>query len=60
LETVETLEEALGIKTKLEFLPLQPGDVPQTWADMEKAERLLGFRPKTKFEEGIQNFVKWV
>jgi len=60
LEMVRTLEEALGIKAKLEFFPPQPGDVPQTWADMEKAERLLGFRPKTEFEEGIEEFVKWV
>ncbi len=60
LEMVRTLEEALGIKAKLEFLPPQPGDVPQTWADMKKAERLLGFKPKTRFEKGIEEFVKWV
>jgi UDP-glucuronate 4-epimerase len=60
LEMVRTLEEALGIKAKLEFFPPHPGDVPQTWADMEKAERLLGFRPKTRFEKGIEEFVKWV
>jgi len=50
----------LGIKAKLEFLPPQPGDVPQTWADMEKAERLLGFRPKVRFENGIVEFVRWI
>ena len=60
LEMVRTLEEALGIKAKLEFLPPQPGDVPQTWADMEKAERLLGFRPKVRFENGIVEFVRWI
>jgi len=60
LEMVRTLEEALGIKAKLEFLPPQPGDVPQTWADMEKAERLLGFRPKIEFKKGIHNFVEWI
>ncbi|MGB9801324.1 MAG: NAD-dependent epimerase/dehydratase family protein [Arcobacter sp.] len=60
LEMVRTLEEALGVKVHLEFLPPQPGDVPQTWADMKKAERLLGFRPKTRFENGIEEFVKWI
>jgi len=60
LEMVRTLEEALGVKAHLEFLPAQPGDVPQTWADMEKAERLLGFKPKTGFEEGVKEFEKWV
>lgn len=60
LEVVKTLEEALGVKAHLEFLPPQPGDVPQTWADMEKAERLLSFKPKMRFEEGIEEFVKWM
>ncbi len=49
-----------GVRRTIEFLPLQPGDVPQTWADMEKAERLLGFRPKIEFKKGIHNFVEWI
>jgi UDP-glucuronate 4-epimerase len=59
LEVVKTLEETLGVKAKLEFLPAQLGDVLQTWADMEKAERLLGFKPKIDFKKGVERFVKW-
>lgn len=60
LEMVRTLEEALGLKAQLDFLPPQPGDVPQTWADINKAERLLGFQPSTPFPEGIRRFIKWL
>lgn len=60
LEMVRTLEEALGMRARLEFLPAQSGDVPLTWADVEKAERLLGFRPRTPFREGIKRFAEWV
>lgn len=60
LEMVRALEEALGVSARLEFLPAQPGDVPQTWADVEKAERLLGFRPWTPFREGLKHFAEWV
>lgn len=60
LEMVRALEDALGVKAKLEWLPSQPGDVPQTWADIAKAERLLGFRPQTSFQEGIRLFARWL
>lgn len=60
LEMVRALEEALGVSARLEFLPAQPGDVPQTWADVEKAERLLGFRPRMPFREGIKRFAEWI
>jgi UDP-glucuronate 4-epimerase len=39
--------------------PIQPGDVPLTWADISKAARLLGYRPVTRLEEGLQRFVAW-
>lgn len=60
IEMVRGLEEALCIKAKLQYLPLQPGDVPQTWASSDKAERLLGFRPRTPYREGVQAFVNWL
>lgn len=41
-------------------LPEQPGDVPQTWADVEKAGRLLGYRPRTRLDDGIGRFVEWL
>ena len=60
LEMVRTLEAALGREARIEWLPEQPGDVPQTWADVEKAHRLLGYAPRTDFAEGIGRFVEWL
>jgi len=59
-EMIEALEEALGIKAKIDRQAEQPGDVPQTWADLAKAERLLAFKPKTSFPEGIKQFAEWI
>jgi UDP-glucuronate 4-epimerase len=58
-EMVETLEEELGIKAKLKILPMQPGDVDRTYADITKAKELLGYNPSTDFKEGIRKFIKW-
>jgi UDP-glucuronate 4-epimerase len=49
----------MGVEPEIERLPLQPGDVKQTFADVSKAERLLGNRPTTKPEEGVPRFVAW-
>jgi UDP-glucuronate 4-epimerase len=59
MEMVEGLEEALGRRATIEWRPEQPGDVPQTWADVEKAHRLLGYAPRTSFKEGIRHFAEW-
>ena len=59
-EMVRTLEQALGVKAKIEPLPEQPGDVPQTWADLTKAGRLLGYNPQTPFAKGVARFVEWL
>jgi UDP-glucuronate 4-epimerase len=56
---VELLESALGQKALVERKPEQPGDVPQTWADVSKSARLLGYAPKVRLEEGIPLFVDW-
>lgn len=56
---VETIEAALGQKAIIQRLPEQPGDVPITYADISKAERLLGYSPKTPFATGIERFVEW-
>ncbi len=58
-EMVRTIEDALGKKAQMEWLPDQPGDVPITYADISKARRLLGYDPKTPFAEGIAKFVEW-
>jgi len=58
-EMVDAIEQATGRKLIREQKELQPGDVPLTWADISKAQRLLGYRPATKFGDGIQRFVSW-
>ena len=40
-------------------MPMQPGDVPATWADISLLEQLTGFKPKTKISDGITNFISW-
>ena len=59
-EMVEGLEAALGTKAVLQRLPEQPGDVPQTWASVEKAQRLLHYRPTTSYGEGVRKFATWL
>jgi len=59
LHFISALERCLGRKAKLDLMPMQPGDVPSTMADVSSLERATGFRPKTTIEEGIAAFVKW-
>ena len=56
---IEVLEEALGRKAKTNMLPMQPGDVPATWADVDDLRRDVGFEPTTTVEEGVRRFVEW-
>jgi UDP-glucuronate 4-epimerase len=56
---VEALERALDKPAIKRYLPMQPGDVPETWADTRDLEREFGFRPATPVEEGIARFVDW-
>jgi UDP-glucuronate 4-epimerase len=58
-ELIALLETALGKKAQINWQPLQPGDVPQTFADIEKARRLLNYHPQTQIEDGIRKFVDW-
>jgi UDP-glucuronate 4-epimerase len=59
LDCIHMLEEALGIKAEMQFLPLQPGDVVSTMADVSELEQATGFRPATPLREGIRRFVDW-
>jgi UDP-glucuronate 4-epimerase len=59
VEMVRALEQALDTRATIEWLPEQPGDVPQTWASVAKARDLLGYEPRTPFTEGIQRFAEW-
>ena len=56
---ISCIEKAVGREAQKNFLPLQPGDVPQTYADVEALSDAVGFRPETPIETGIQNFVEW-
>lgn len=56
---IELLEKAVGKKAIIDRQPTQPGDVPYTCADISKAQRMLGYNPKVKIEEGIPRFVEW-
>lgn len=56
---ISTLEQALGITARKNLLPMQPGDVPATYADVDDLMRDVGFRPATPIEEGIRRFVAW-
>jgi UDP-glucuronate 4-epimerase len=59
LEFIHILEEELGQEAQKIMMPMQPGDVPETAADIQKSRELLGFAPKTPLREGIRKFVEW-
>ncbi|MCK5914679.1 MAG: capsular biosynthesis protein CpsI, partial [Deltaproteobacteria bacterium] len=59
LDFIALIEKALGSTARKEFLPMQPGDVPATYADVEDLNRAVGFSPDTPLEKGIEEFVKW-
>lgn len=59
-EMISGLETALGLPARIERQPEQPGDVPQTWAAIEKAGRLLGYHPHTDFSTGLRAFADWL
>jgi len=58
-ELILLLEQELGVAAQIDRQPLQPGDVPQTYADITKARQLLSYNPQTQIEEGIKKFVQW-
>jgi UDP-glucuronate 4-epimerase len=58
-ELISLLENALGQKAQIDRQPKQPGDVPQTFADIAKARRLLNYNPQTQIEDGISLFIDW-
>jgi UDP-glucuronate 4-epimerase len=58
-EVVQLIERATGKSASVELLPMQPGDVPETCADVTALEQTVGFRPDTPIGEGVARFVKW-
>jgi UDP-glucuronate 4-epimerase len=59
LDCIHLLEEALGRRAEMEMLPMQPGDVTSTMADVSELEAAVGFRPSTSLKDGIDAFVRW-
>lgn len=59
-ELIEQIEQALGKKSKREYLPKQPGDVERTYADISRAGRELDYKPSTNIEQGLAKFVQWL
>lgn len=59
IEMVETIEDILGKKAKLNKLPMQPGDVNRTCADITHSKEIIGYNPKTTFKEGMKKFIEW-
>lgn len=59
IEYIRAIEKALGKTAKLDLLPLQPGDVPDTYADSSQLINNVGYRPNTSVDEGVQKFVQW-
>ena len=58
-EMINIIGQVIGVEPKIKQLPMQPGDVDRTFADISKAKELIGYNPKTSFKEGIENFVEW-
>ena len=56
---IEAIEKSLGKEAKKNFLPMQPGDVPATWADVDDLVKDFGYAPSVKVEEGVRRFIEW-
>jgi UDP-glucuronate 4-epimerase len=59
MDFIRALEDELGLKARMNLLPLQAGDVPATWADCAALEAVTGYRPHTGIREGIRAFAAW-
>jgi UDP-glucuronate 4-epimerase len=59
LDFIEAIEASIGTGAKKEFLPMQPGDVERTWADVDALMKDYNYRPNTPIEDGIKKFVDW-
>ena len=59
IEMIDTIAEVLKVNPKIQQLPMQPGDVNRTYADISKAKEIIGYEPKTTFKKGIKKFIEW-
>jgi UDP-glucuronate 4-epimerase len=58
-EFIDAIEDELGIRAKRKYLPIQPGDVPKTYADVSHLQQEIDYKPNTEVKEGIRRFVEW-
>jgi UDP-glucuronate 4-epimerase len=59
LDYIEAIEDTLGVKARKDFLPMQPGDVPNTYADIEDLIKDFEYQPSYNLKQGVKNFVLW-
>ena len=59
MDVVHLIEENLGEKAKIDFHPMQPGDVKESFADIDKSIKMLNYKPTINIEIGIREFIKW-
>jgi UDP-glucuronate 4-epimerase len=59
MDFISAMEAAIGVEAKKNFMDIQPGDVPATWADISLLKRLTGYAPKTDVRTGAKRFVEW-
>ncbi|MGM0546866.1 MAG: NAD-dependent epimerase [Bacteroidota bacterium] len=59
MDFIDEIEHQLGFKAQKKMLPMQPGDVPKTWADVDDLFDYIGFHPQVGYKQGIKNFVEW-
>ena len=59
IDFIEKLEDKLGAKARKNYLPIQPGDVEQTWANIDRLNSWIGYKPLVSFDDGIANFARW-
>ena len=59
MDYIDALERNLGKKAKINFMPLQPGDVPDTYASTDNLNKKFNYKPSTSVSEGVSRFVKW-
>ncbi|MFW6376292.1 MAG: GDP-mannose 4,6-dehydratase, partial [Thermoplasmatota archaeon] len=59
MDFIQILEDTLGIEAKKNMMPMQPGDMKVTYADISKSQEMLGYEPETGIEKGIEKFIDW-
>lgn len=59
IDFIKAIEKSLGITSQKEMLPMQPGDVPRTWANVDNLVQDYGYKPNTSIETGVENFIRW-